>query len=114
MTPRDESDVFRRVELGIPGVSVHYGSGASFAELVVVPLAFTPSRLPQGRWNIDQSIALGGSFVERQDLPMSLCRHFRDFACCRGVPVMLDTRWSRRKPHRRLIARGTVEYCCRI
>jgi hypothetical protein len=71
MTPRDESDVFRRVELGIPSISVHYGSGGTFAELVVVPLAFTPSRLPQGRWNIGTSIAsqLGGSFVERQDLP---------------------------------------------
>lgn len=64
MTPRDESDVFRRVQLGVPGISVHYGSGASFAELVVVPLAFTPSRLPQGRWNI-----IRGDVVERQDLP---------------------------------------------
>jgi hypothetical protein len=71
MTPRDESDVFRRVELGIPSLSVHYGSGGTFAELVVVPLAFNPSRLPQGRWNIGTTIAskLGGSFVERQDLP---------------------------------------------
>jgi hypothetical protein len=70
MTPRDESDVFRRVELGVPGVSVHYG-GATFAELVVVPLAFTPSRLPQGRWTIGTSIAreLGASFVERHDVP---------------------------------------------
>ena len=71
MTPRDESDVFRRVELGVPSVSVHYGKGGTFAELVVVPLAFTPSRLPQGRWNIGTSLAnqLGGSFVERQDFP---------------------------------------------
>ena len=65
MTPRDESDVFRRVELGIPSLSVHYGSGAAFAELVVVPLAFNPSRLPQGRWNIIR----GDDVVERQDLP---------------------------------------------
>jgi hypothetical protein len=72
MTVRDESDVFRRVELGVPSVSVHYGSGSTFAELVVVPLAFTPSRLPQGRWNIATTIAnqLGGSFVERQELPV--------------------------------------------
>jgi len=71
MTPRDESDAFRRMELGIPSLSVHYGSGATFAELVVVPLAFTPSRLPQGRWNIGTTIArkLRGSFVEPQDLP---------------------------------------------
>ncbi|HVM96005.1 MAG TPA: hypothetical protein VMT89_06430, partial [Candidatus Acidoferrales bacterium] len=52
MTPRDESDIFRRVELGVPSVSVHYEAGVGFADLVVVPLAFTPSRLPQGRWNI--------------------------------------------------------------
>jgi hypothetical protein len=54
MMPRDESDAFRRVEQGVNGVSVYYGSGRLFAELVVVPLAFTPSRLPQGRWNIIQ------------------------------------------------------------
>jgi hypothetical protein len=66
MTPRDESDVFRRVELGVPGVSVHYGSGGAFAELMVVPLAFTPSRLPQGRWDI---IPDNPNVVHRQDLP---------------------------------------------
>jgi hypothetical protein len=64
MTPRDESDGFRRVDQGVNGVSVHYGSGGTFAELVVVPLAFRPSRLPQGRWNI-----IRGDVVERQDLP---------------------------------------------
>ncbi len=64
MTPRDESDVFRRVEHGVHGLSVYYGSGGTFAELVVVPLAFTPSRLPQGRWNI-----IRGEVVKRQDLP---------------------------------------------
>jgi hypothetical protein len=73
MTPRDESDVFRRVELGIPSISVHYGSGGTFAELVVVPLAFNPSRLPQGRWSLGTTIATNIpsklSFVERQDLP---------------------------------------------
>ncbi len=70
ITPRDESDIFRRVELGVPAVAVHYG-GNSFAELIVVPLAFTPSRLPQGRWNIGSTLAhqIGGTFVERQDLP---------------------------------------------
>jgi hypothetical protein len=70
MTPRDQSDVFRRVESGIPSISVHYGGG-TFAELVVVPLAFDLSRLPQGRWSIATTIArkLGGSFVEQQDLP---------------------------------------------
>lgn len=70
VTPRDESDVFRRVELGVHAISVHYSTGSSFAELIVVPLAFTPSRLPQGRWDIVKSIgAATGSFVERQDLP---------------------------------------------
>lgn len=64
MTPRDESDVFRRVEIGVHAVSVHYTAGATFAEIAVVPLAFTPSRLPQGRWNI-----IRGDVVERQDLP---------------------------------------------
>jgi hypothetical protein len=71
ITPRDESDAFRRVELGVPSVSVHYGSGSAFAELVVVPLAFTPSRLPQGRWAIANTIPKIplASFVEDQDLP---------------------------------------------
>lgn len=73
ITPHDESDAFRRVELGVPSVSVHYGSGGAFAELVVVPLAFTPSRLPQGRWAIANTIAKPpstlASFVEDQDLP---------------------------------------------
>ncbi|MBI4515376.1 MAG: hypothetical protein HY699_06120 [Deltaproteobacteria bacterium] len=71
INPRDESDVFRRVEVGVPGVSVHYGSGGIFAELMVVPLAFTPSRLPQGRWNIASTVAgsFGGNYIERQDLP---------------------------------------------
>ena len=64
MNPHDESDVFRRVEQGVPGVSVHYDMGRTFAELIVVPLAFTPSRLPQGRWNI-----ITGDAVQRQDLP---------------------------------------------
>lgn len=71
MTPRDESDVFRRVDLGVPSVSVYYGSGGAFAELVVVPLAFTPSRLPQSRWAIANTIPKIpiASFVEDQDLP---------------------------------------------
>jgi len=64
LTPRDESDIFRRVEHGVRGLSVYYGSGGTFVELVVVPLAFTPSRLPQGRWNL-----IKGDVVERQDLP---------------------------------------------
>lgn len=63
-TPSDESDIFRRVEEGVYGVTVHYGTGAAFADLLVVPLAFRPSRLPQGRWNI-----ITGDVVERQNLP---------------------------------------------
>ncbi len=62
MTPRDESDVFRRTELGVPGVAVRYGLGNWSLDLMVVPLAFTPSRLPQGRWNIIQ-----GGVDERQE-----------------------------------------------
>jgi hypothetical protein len=65
ITPRDESDAFRRVEQGVPSLSVHWGSGGTFAELVVVPLAFTPSRLPQGRW----SIIRGDDAIQPQDLP---------------------------------------------
>jgi hypothetical protein len=65
MTPHDESDAFRRIEQGVNGISVHYGVGTGFAELVVVPLASMPSRLPQGRWNIIQ----GNDIVEVQDLP---------------------------------------------
>lgn len=64
MTSRDESDGFRRVEQGVDAVSAHYGMGDAFAELVVVPLAFRPSRLPQGRWNI-----IRGDVVQPQDLP---------------------------------------------
>jgi hypothetical protein len=71
MTSRDESDVFRRVEQGVNAVSVHYGDDGTFAELVVVPLAFTPSRLPQGRWSIAESVgsSFAGGFIEDQDLP---------------------------------------------
>lgn len=65
MNPHDESDSFRRIEQGVPGISVHYDMGATFAELTVVPLAFTPSRLPQGRWDIIRD----SQVVERQDLP---------------------------------------------
>lgn len=64
MTTRDESDIFRRIEQGVPAVAVHYG-GSTFGELVVVPLAFTPSRLPQGRWDIISD----DNLVERQILP---------------------------------------------
>ncbi|MBI1815363.1 MAG: hypothetical protein HYR72_10325 [Deltaproteobacteria bacterium] len=65
MTPHDESDAFHRVEQGVNGISVHYSVGSAFAELVVVPLASTPSRLPQGRWNIIQ----GSDVVEVQNQP---------------------------------------------
>ena len=66
MTTHDESDAFRSVELGVPSIAVHYDRGSAYGELVVVPLAFTPSRLPQGRWNIIQP---GSGVIERQDLP---------------------------------------------
>lgn len=65
MTPRDESDPFRRIEQGVTGVFAHYTSGRTFGELAVVPLAFTPSRLPQRRWNIIQ----GSDVVQVQDQP---------------------------------------------
>ncbi len=63
MNPHDESDAFRRVEQGVPGISAHYDMGRTFGEILVVPLAFTPSRLPQGRWNILHN----NNAVERQD-----------------------------------------------
>ena len=66
MTTHDESDAFRSVELGVPSIAAHYDRGSAYGELVVVPLAFTPSRLPQGRWNIIQP---GSGVIERQDLP---------------------------------------------
>jgi len=72
MTSHDESDGFRRVEQGVDAVSAHYSMGDAFAELVVVPLAFRPSRLPQGRWDITSGEALcgaGGGCVRPQDLP---------------------------------------------
>ncbi len=49
---QDESDPFRVVDLGLYGVSVHYEHGWGEVDFFVVPLAFTPARLPQGRWNI--------------------------------------------------------------
>ena len=71
MTSRDESDGFRRVEQGVDAIAAHYRMGDAFAELVVVPLAFTPSRLPQERWNITNTFPIlpGLSLVEPQDLP---------------------------------------------
>jgi hypothetical protein len=64
LCPRDESDIFRRVELGVDGVAAHYQMGRAFAELVAVPLAFTPARLPQGRWRI-----IPTAIEQRQELP---------------------------------------------
>jgi hypothetical protein len=73
MTSHDESDGFRRVEQGVDAVSAHYSMGDAFAELVVVPLAFRPSRLPQGRWDITNGEALcgasSGGCARPQDLP---------------------------------------------
>ena len=65
ITPADQSDAFRRIEQGVPSVAVRYGIDSTFAELVVVPLAFTPSRLPQHRWDIIQ----GDDIIEPQDMP---------------------------------------------
>jgi len=48
---REESDIFRRTDHGVDALSLHYSMDNAFVELAVVPIAFTPSTLPQGRWN---------------------------------------------------------------
>jgi hypothetical protein len=48
----DQSDPFRTHTRGVDGVSLHYEIGPAFADLTVVPLAFTPTRSPQDRWII--------------------------------------------------------------
>lgn len=52
----DESDVFRQVDYGVYGFSVDYTLESMFAALVVVPFAFTPTRLPQGRWQLIRDV----------------------------------------------------------
>ncbi len=48
----DQSDPFRGVTQGVNGVSLHYQPGSAYLDVTVVPMAFTPSRSPQGRWII--------------------------------------------------------------
>jgi len=64
MRPSDESDIFRRVPQGVYGIAARYERSDVYVELTVVPLAFRPSRLPQGRWNIVPT-----TLQEEQDLP---------------------------------------------
>jgi hypothetical protein len=64
MSAIDESDIFRTVDQGLYGFSVHVGTGSTYADLAVVPLIFTPARLPQGRWDI-----IPGDVLRRKDMP---------------------------------------------
>jgi len=64
MSTRDESDPFRVVDLGLYGVALHYDHDFGDFEFFVVPMAFTPVRLPQGRWNIVRD-----NVAKIQDLP---------------------------------------------
>ena len=65
MTPFDESDVFRRIEIGVPSVTLHVEREVVYGDLAVIPLAMSPSRIPQGRWNIIPD----GGVEEIQALP---------------------------------------------
>ncbi len=49
MTPRDASDPFRRVDQGVPAISGRYERGNAYLDLFVVPVMFTPGRLPPAR-----------------------------------------------------------------
>ncbi len=64
LSTMDQSDAFREVTLGLPGVSAHYQPDTTYLDVMVVPMAFTPSRIPQGRWAIIPPQA-----SQRQDLP---------------------------------------------
>jgi len=49
---RDQSDPFRATDVGVPSVSLHYETEPVAVDFIVVPMVFTVSRLPQGRWSI--------------------------------------------------------------
>jgi hypothetical protein len=48
----DQSDPFRPVTQGVNGLTVHWQPSAFYADVTVVPVAFTPARSPQNRWII--------------------------------------------------------------
>jgi len=52
MNPQDGSDVFRRSDVGIYGLSARGDTDLGFAEVMVAPFVFVLPRFPQGRWNI--------------------------------------------------------------
>ena len=48
----DVSDPFREVDIGVYSVAAHWEHEFGEVDVLVVPFAFAPTRLPQGRWNI--------------------------------------------------------------
>jgi hypothetical protein len=65
MVPKDESDPFRQWEEGVWSLGLHYEDERGLSgEAFVVPIAFTPSRVPQGRWQI-----IPEDIAQTQDLP---------------------------------------------
>lgn len=67
MRSRDESDVFRQRDLGLYALATHYEVESVYMDLVVVPMAFPLSILPQGRWDIIDDE--GGKVVREIDVP---------------------------------------------
>jgi len=64
MDPTDQSDPFRIWEEGVWSASLHYEPGEWSVDAVVVPIAFTPSRAPLGRWQIIPAVV-----TQTQDMP---------------------------------------------
>ena len=52
LAPWDQSDIFRRVQLGVYGVSAHAEHAAVYGDVAVVPLGFASSQTAQGRWDL--------------------------------------------------------------
>lgn len=52
MRSRDQSDIFRQRDLGLYSLSGHFEGAQAYGDIVVVPMGFPLSTLPQGRWNI--------------------------------------------------------------
>lgn len=64
MTPLDESDIFRRVQLGAFAVTTHVELPSLTVDLAVVPVAFQLTRIPQGRWRF-----VPDGIGQEQDVP---------------------------------------------
>lgn len=67
MRSRDQSDIFRQRDFGLYSLSGHFEGAQAYGDLIVVPMGFPLSTLPQGRWNIIDDER--GKVVRATDVP---------------------------------------------